>query len=86
MKNAVGASISTLKFVHEWFVAPKNLKDLENAVSFNDDIDLDINDIDIVRFFNNSTNNFTCSNVIRLIDTNVNNINLGIIILLQLIA
>ena len=43
-EKAVDACLPGLKFIPVWFVAPKMLEDLDNAVLFNNDIDPD-NDV-----------------------------------------
>ena len=76
-----------MKFVSNWLFTPKLFKDLDNAVSFNDDIGLDNVDTDNVTFFNNSPNNITYSNdVVGLININLNKVNLDAITLVNLIA
>ena len=38
-QKAADASLSSLKFVSNWFFTPKMFEDLNNAVSFNNDMD-----------------------------------------------
>ena len=38
-QKAADASLSSLKFVSNWFFTPKMFEDLNNAVSFNNDLD-----------------------------------------------
>ena len=38
-QKAADASLSSLKFVSNWFFTPKMFKDLNNAASFNNDLD-----------------------------------------------
>ena len=53
------------------------LGDLDNAVYFNDNIDLDNDDLNNIAFFNNYTNNILFSNVvIDLVNINLNNVNI----------
>ena len=58
--KAVAACLSALKFVSDWFITCKMLDDLDNALSCNDNIDLDIDDPD-VNLFNDNSNNITFS-------------------------
>ena len=38
-QKAADASLSSLKFISNWFFTPKMFEDLNNAVSFNNDLD-----------------------------------------------
>ena len=38
-QKAADASLSSLKFVSNWLFTPKMFEDLDNAVSFNNDMD-----------------------------------------------
>lgn len=62
-------TVPALKYIPDWFVALKFLKDLQNTVFFNGDTDVDNDDPD--------NNIFTFSNdVIGLANINFNNVNL----------
>ena len=64
--EAVDACLSLLKFVPDWFVTSMMLKDLDNAVFFNDDI-VFVNAYLNVRFFADDTG---------LVDVDLNNVSL----------
>ena len=71
------AFLPGLKLVPDWFITPSMLEDLDNDVIFNNEINLDNDDPDRVKFFNDSPNNVTSSYcVIGLVNINFKNINL----------
>ena len=65
--KAVDTCLLTLKFIPDWFVTNKIFEKLDNVIFFNDYIDLDDMDSDIVTSF---------SDGMSLVTIDLNNINL----------